>query len=1575
MKCGRLFLFLLPLIVLLPRVGFSVDSLSHISPKSHALVTPKISKGKRSFESLLLDQQIATQVASTDFFLGDYALPLTDAQQDIRDKIEATFNKVEQENRFIEFLDLTAMIELPVGIRTDLGVLRYTILIDSIVMTPKESFLYASMMFETPQGKHIHFMGSDIKFSKTGGLTGDGKLMLVGDYPIKLDGDNTQLIIKGSDKKTFVEFDCHGYKQLSLDASLMFSRNLLLPEGANGSIQPEGNVAVSFTTTVTDWDDILVDVSIPKFQVKGVKDVTFSVNNAVLDFSDTRNAASVKFPDGYAQMSPQLMDGNLNLWKGVYIRDVTVTLPPQFEKNEGAQNTPANANRISITGTNLIIDHVGFSGRIAANNLIPIDKGKIGNWDFSLETIYVTIVANELTEGGFNGKVNIPLNKSESAQPATAGTQQAANANSNLFSYTAVIKTGNEYLFTVQNAGKVNFNLWKAEVTLNPSSYVEIRLSEGKFLPKAHLNGQMTMNLGMQNGDASADKNKNVKIAKVTFEGLEIQTVKPYVKVGSFSLGREGGDSGAGGFPIRVNQISGSSSGNTITLGIDLTLSLIGESDGGFAANGKFNIVAESNENGRSLSYRFKEIQFERFGIDIDKGAFKFKGTLNIYKEDPVYGNGISGTVDATFNPGIRLQASVIFGTLNGKRYWFADAMAEFKSGITVFPGFAFYGFGGGAYYHMKIDDKGVGSALGKTVSGMVYVPDETVGFGFKATVSLGVQPGEKAFNGDATFEMAFNTGGGLRYINFRGNGYFMSTPMPGGVEKLKAKTAKLASVAKKLGSTNLNEGSSAAAEEIHGSAAEAGDRAQVWASLMINYDFDNHILHGNLSAYINVAGGLIKGGGPNGRAGEAVLHFAPGEWYIYIGRPEYENRFAIEVLNIARLDAYFVIGTVIPDSPPPPDNVSSILGGIDLDYMKELNALGDGAGVGFGASFRVDTGDMTFLMFYGRFAAGLGFDLMLKNYGDASCVGGGRLGINGWYANGQAYAYFEGNIGIKVKIFGKSKKISILEVGAAVVAQAMLPNPTWVRGIAGGHFSVLGGLVKGNCKFEIEIGKKCEIVRKKDDGSVLETVDVIAQLTPADNAQQVDVFTLPQAVFNYEMEKEYEMVDDQEQVVKFKITLDEIAVKDAGTPVKADVTWNDDKTVAALNPFEILPSEKNLSFDVTTSFKEYKGGTWMTTIVNGQKLSEKQSVAFRTGLAPPYIEPGNVAFSYPTKNQFNYYKNEYGTGYITLTQGQSYLFSNTTDWSYFVRFKTRAGQQTDVPVTYIKDAKEVRFSMPQSLANDQIYSLDVVSLPKAAKGTVDSNVDTHNRVVATSDPEMNLDIKTKSAKGTISEGQEKNLYASYFRSSKYNTLREKVQSTNPSEGWRDPIVPGVHAIGVNFGGNEPFSYEEILGSDKNSPLIQLEADLTNVPWYQNKVFPLVYQNYPVEGAITISAQNRDPAVLGVIPTKAVYLYQHPYDYALKEADTESGVITLSSAIGRFDYYLAYFMYNDFQDFSRQAANYAYLKGGNARLNDLIAGRFPVIQKGDYWINIKYVLPGKNTVSSTYRNKIFNPID
>ena len=224
------------------------------------------------------------------------------------------------------------------------------------------------------------------------------------------------------------------------------------------------------------------------------------------------------------------------------------------------------------------------------------------------------------------------------------------------------------------------------------------------------------------------------------------------------------------------------------------------------------------------------------------------------------------------------------------------------------------------------------------------------------------------------------------------------------------------------------------------------------------------------------------------------------------MGTPQ--NRLGVE-LDLAGLvkmksGAYFMTGTRLEGSPPPPRQVADILGvELDkLDYMRDFNVLGKGGGFAFGTDFSVGTGDITFLILYANFETGLGFDIMLRDYGELQCKGrNGPVGINGWYANGQAYAYLQGECGVNLKLFFVKKKIPIIKAGAATLFQAKLPNPSWFKGYLGVKFNLLGGLVKGNIRLKLTFGEECELMMP--GGSPL-GFPVIGDISPEDGSTEV---------------------------------------------------------------------------------------------------------------------------------------------------------------------------------------------------------------------------------------------------------------------------------------------------------------------------------------------------------------------------------------------------------------------------------------------------------------------------------------
>lgn len=1478
--------------------------------------------------------------------LEDGLIPatVTDSVQRYIDLAQAMIDKVEAAQNFITNIDANSRFELPVGLTKTIGGISYKLVIHAVRLKPTHAELDMFLQFTIPQNnRKLTFMARGIKLTKKGGIVGDAKLELLGDNAINFNGDKIQLILKGGTPAggsgTYAIIDCDGFREVSVDAEVKFSRDLVKPENANGNVI-EGNVIAGFKASLSDWNDMLIQLDMPAFQVSSLKDFGFKASDVVFDFSDVRNAPSVAFPEGYN--NTQTLPGNENLWRGFYMRELLIRMPPQFQKKNGAGT--------ELRAQNMLIDSRGVSGLFSATNIIPLNEGNMNGWAFSLDSVAVKLMANELQQAGFGGQVVIPVSNENTP-----------------FDYTAFISADNEYLFSVAPTEDLEFDLWAAHVDIYEGSSLEIKIADNKFLPKAILHGRMNISarLGDENG-------KGVELADIQFEDLQLQAVKPYLKVGNFSFGSEALQQKMAQFPVSIQNVGLRNISDTETaLDFNLLLNLVGESDGAFAADAGLSLIASVGSENGSQKWKPKDIEVRSIKIDIDGGAFKFNGSLAFYKKDVVYGNGFNGQVNAEFTPGLKVKCGAIFGNIEGMRYWYADAMTEFSSGIPIFTGVGIYGFGGGAYFGMKMDNQGLGSDLGKTASGVVYIPDSNAGLGLKAIVSIGSHPKPEAFNGDVTFEIAFFKGGGVRRIALAGNAFLVTPGLDLNLDKLKAATNKMVAAVKKVdGAVSSATGGMLAGDgtdngsldEIFGSLSSAGDKGQISAHATIEYDFENRTLHGTFEAYVNVAGGIIKGVGSGGRAGWAVLHFAPNEWYVYVGTPDDRIGLSMGIGPIrANATSYMMVGTKILGSPPPPASVSRILGGIDLDYMKDLNAIGTGAGFAFGAALEINTGDLRFMMFYARFEAGAGFDIMLKDYGDARCKGSSsRIGINGWYANGQAYAYFDGKIGIRVRVFGRRRNIKILEVGAAAILQAKLPNPFWMRGVVGGRFSVLGGLVRGSCKFKVTIGKECEII---GDDNLLDDIKVIAEITPGDGSTEVSVFNAAQGVFNMEVNKMFELVDPEDNKTRyFQAKLDYFKLLDGAQEIPATLEWNENNDVVALNPFDILPPTKAIKTSLQISFEERVAGQWRPVTDDGKVYVESQGTSFTTGVAPDFIPDNNILYNYPVTNQLNFYTREYPEGYVQLKTGQPYLFEPNAQFDQKARYRGAAGQESFGTLNYLAGERKVTFSIPENLAPSTIYQIELVNLPKQTY-TVDENVE---EVITISASNEDIETRGKKAEGQLEIISEKTIYNTFFRTSRYATVKEKVNNMPIINTFSILTIPWrVHRLMSFISGPEYFDATEISGSARslNLPLIQLEAVLQNNDYYNNSIYPLVYANYPIDGNIKVNWRNT--AVLGLPPAKAMYVYQEPADLLLSPTDIAGGTATVSASRAAYTFDLPYYMEKDFKEIQAQVVNrYIQQTTVSERVHQIMFNSYPAVRPGQFRYVLKYVLPGINKTTS-----------
>ena len=1536
-------------------------------PVSSTIAVPFTNGSPLSAKELPSDTSFSFLTIKSEF-------PVPDAILNDRNEVAEVMGKIEETGAWINTLTQGALVTLPVGMKQVVNEVVYEVGIAKATLHKDYTELTVFARIRMPQtnenGEPIEafFGANNVKLSHQGGILGDANLVLLGDVQIPFSAGNWLLELKGGfDYKTggiqnltYLNIDCNGVKEMGVAADVQFSREMILPVKANGealeetknvtnilgqSVTVPNRVTGSFNMVVTDWNNIIAEINLPPFVLKKHPNkFVFELNEAVFDFSDL-NTPDIPFPEHYHTQG--LLLPSRETWRGVYVKSLQVGMPKTFKTTESI----AAQNRVTFGATNMIIDNNGVSGVFTAENPISIDKGRTSErkaWAYSVDNIEVKLVTNRITSAKFDGRIILPI--SDDGKNGDAKKKEKIG-----LGYKGLISE-EEYLMSVTNLDTLNFSVWKAKAQLEPNSIVELHVEDGNFRPMAVLNGRMAISASQKeslaNEGTEIDGEEMVEFKGIEFQNLVLQTQSPVLEVDYLGYRDE---VKLANFPVSIADIVFESNDQGAGIRFDLKLNLMGKEDKGFAADARLGVMGTYVEENFKQRWKYDRLEVSKIHIDANIGSVLLTGDLELMSNDPIYGNGFSAEIEGTFGKIGPITCKAIFGRKDF-RYWYVDAAIRNLS-IPI-GAMEVTGFAGGAYYKMT---RRPGGGPDFSPSGLSYLPNEDTSIGVKAMIFAAV--GKKgAVDLGVGFEMEFNKTMGLRRIGLFGEAQVMkafefANPVAKMTEKLgtMVDNETVDNVMKSGGAkVLLNKADTEYEPEIAG---EAGLTAKVG----IEFDFENESFHATMDMYLNVAGGVIAGRASRGRAGWGVIHIDLDTWYVHMGSPTDRLGLKVGVGGLSlETGGYFMMGNEIPGSPPPPSIVADILRKEqqELDYMRDLNALGSGKGFAFGADFKMDTGEMNFLMFYARFQAGLGFDMMLKDYETATCSNTGKqVGIDGWYANGQAYAYLQGELGINVKLFFVEKRVPIITASTAVLLQAAGPNPIWMRGIVAGDYDLLGGTVTGNFNFEMEIGEKCAL----DSENPLGGIKIIADVTPADGADEVDVFAAPQVAFNLGVEKAM-VIPEADGDHTYKITLDEFKITDdKNTAIPGEIKWDENKTSVTFLPEDILAPSTPMKVTATVGFKELINGIYKVVMVDGTPAKETEERSFVTGGAPEYIPLHNITYAYPVIDQKYFYPKEYGTGYIQLRQGQDYLFDDA-QWKSTVAISDADGNSDEANFTYNNGSNQLRYTLPK-IKNETAYNFVIVSRPKnVGKSTVATVTETKTDLGG----ENSMTVKTNKA-GTVSQDGSIERIKYSFETSEYDTFAKKVNKITVADyGW-GKVASDVVYLFNGIKRHEPFETAELVGSEytDNKPMVTAVSDLQD-DYFKEDINPILYQNYNLESY----SVDRDIANYGAPPKRALPLST----YYLTNITNGINMVWTKTHFP-FRYNLAKIYKMDYiavkTDILNANANGKIAVGSN--LLDILDTEFKFMRKDTYRVKMQYSLPGGNLGSSTtfsYKNTL-----
>ncbi|MCR5695462.1 MAG: hypothetical protein K6G73_00670 [Marinilabiliaceae bacterium] len=1439
----------------------------------------------------------------------------------------AAFEKMVQAGKFVSSITeiiRDKSIPLPAGVKSK----TYTICIEEIygdsLADGQRKYIKAICVIPIPGGKSLAFEGT-ARIEGDNGVGTQGTLELIAPIEKKLGKEGSIVFREG----TSLTFGCDGFQEVDANMAFILKSDKVYSIDKDG--HNTGKLMFEARTRFSDIEDFSVELNTEKnFCFDGLDGFTFSLNNLVLDHSAYSTPVTADFPSGYFGGADA--EESRKQWQGLAINKAKVTLPSYMAKD----STNGQKERPELELRNVLIDGSGFTGAVEAKDIISDSSIDPNSWAISINDFQLAIYRNVISGVGFGGKVNVP----------------PLGANS-MLDYKAAFDVEQRTFILQSTLGKkLDFPMLCAKLTLDETSTISLQMGNGGIYPTIKANGLLSVEAPIGKDTAS----NKLKLPDLRFEGMEIS--RDRFELGTAALTGKMETPSMAGFKLTLNDIKTVKSGSEQGLGLDAAV----------AVNDMFNGDAKMALYGDAQKWKFNKVKVDKIHVKYDSKSFSVEGGVEFRDGDEIYGKGFRGDLNFTLIDKFKIEAVGVFGHKDDYRYFLTDVFYETQpaSGIKVAPALSFYGFGGGLYRHMQQAVKNSQSEFGKSLTGICYTPDKKVGMGFLARTKFSFIGSPSLFDADVTFEMQFNENWGVNFVQLRGNATMLSaaqqTDMLSGLKK------SLEKVEKKSGNiVEFNKNSLEAKPDPE-------KKGALTATLGMKFDMENDVFTADMNAYLDVAG-VLKGREANNRMGWASSYFSKDKWYTYIGTPN--DRLGVKLLGIAEAGGYFMVGNNIPELPGIPSKVKSNLSDSyvqKLERRSDDGKLTEGKGLAFGADLSVEF-NASLKPFYAHLGVGMGTELLMKKYSEAAhCKGRtGTIGIDGWYAQAQAWAWVDAAIGMKVKVFRKERKFDIIDASMAAYLHGAGPNPVYFTGAVGGKFSVLGGLVKGHCSFDFEIGEKCIIEGGSPFGE-----DVIEQLTPADKSGDVNVFIAPQLVLNIPADEEMTIEDDNGSKETYRIGIAEFSITNTETNTNAKYTTSksEDRRIWTYDLDEPLESHKQYKAYAKVTFERKDGNKWVPVPdENGKPYFEEKTVEFTAGERPKYIMPEHIAYAYPADRQYNFLTQENKEAYVMVSKDYSYLFTTEKPEGFDqkVQFTTFDGKTIDAQFTHkkVSGVSGVKFEVDiptenLNLANDQIYNMAIINVPQR-KALANENIATDSVRMDTGNS-SDIDITTHAAEGDLAVLEQTEIYSVDFRTSSYKTFGEKMEKMKISDAieWQSYNSAKEYSMHANVLDKsakvEAFDKMEYDKSNLDANLIKIIPDYENMQYYTEKIAPLLYENKDVESLV---GDYNAPQALYVVT-----LNMSEEELTLLPRDIEVGAHSdFIYSTGSLNNMMQKYMNADYNEMLTHIANTYTQNGINTKsgVETLLKTDYlPRFIKGKYPIILRYTLPGKGIVTSEY---------
>jgi len=1311
------------------------------------------------------------------------------------------------------------------------------IAITNLQLTPQQASMDAAATFEIPEAQQTAALGArGICFSKAKGLCGQGLLFLEQGLSLGQTGLSLK-VSDGTDPGTYIEFGTGGFSRLRIRGDYTF-RDGLMQTKDGGALKAQLTVE-----SATSWSDWIANVKLDPFKMAGNSDFNFYPGPAFYDHSDLRN------PDG---MPADYPDGTPPTWRGFLLPSLQVEMPPIIKSFSGD-------SRQAVPAQSFVIDNLGLSGSVSSDNLLSIDQGSLGVWQYSVDHIETAFLRNSFTSGSMAGKLLLPI--ANDTDP------------NSLLDYTCTLSGGAAngaaltYQFAIKQKDNIDIPMWWVHMNVDKSSSVWVTVNQGVFQPQARLNGSVTLK-----PDLGSPLNK-VQITAITFQGLAINSTAPYLGDGKLTMSQSIPVGFMNGLPVAFSAPPSFTPDKLgLSFSIDINLADIANIP---KAHTQFSLLGGLDLVGGRLKSRPAHLQLDQIGLDGYIGPVKVAGYVKFFDGDPRFGDGVEGVLQqATFPPGFTVKASALFGKQDFP-YFFVGASFNLPPpaipiGGGIIP-LSIFGFGGGVYYNMTLNQEPMAvKQINETEPISMYKLQAGV-TGFKGSITMGSSDGNVLVAmGTLSVEMDQNT----------------------------LAIHKMA--------INVDGGMYTTLLDI--------DNALIRGSGFFQYDFSQNELTAGISTNIKLTDNL------SGSATLGILsNFNSGDWYFKMGEaapdgPKVEMDLNAFDLVKFTFKGYQNIGNILtlpPDIQTIYDAVSGKLVATDPNYTnpqtQQVVPVPKLAGVLLGASVAASV-NLEFLIFYLKMEGKVGFDMaLLANAG--KCDNGSLAGINGYYAAGALYANGSFDFGLMVDVWFYKGKIDVAQIGFKATLTGGFPNPFLFDGWLEADYSVLDGAVSGHMNFHAKYSSAgdagCKLVTNPFGG-----LSLVSAVYPGNGDVNISIMSNLNVAFNFPVNQEFQVnVRDnntgQLVAMHLLVVVQQLSVVEEGGKGYLYAGFMDQNggsstsggaTIQAIYHNALLygwqtafdPQSKHKIVLTVAGYQRDANGNWQEVteariqdstlyFTTGDCITRLDAgTSFGEGMNSSTVTGSAACASYPFPFQRYFLPGQRSRGYVQVVKDipclQSAPASPITPLQGKFALPTVSGYDLVAQFLSTKDVFEspvakngvfYGFDIP-ALSPSTVYQLRILKRPiyqsndgmaaYLAQLTAGTNPVSTHMVSVMQDPENGamqnfVVLKNYTADATVSvkRPDDIEIYLSWFQTSRFRTLQEKIGGAyqTGSVNWvlLEPVFQVSMLEGLDVFDAKGYAYDGSgIGSNDwiIPPLVNLDEKYADNPWMQNVIAPLV---------------------------------------------------------------------------------------------------------------------------------------